>query len=317
MAGKKPTTRENKRPWRMVRRDSAWTKDLVALLDKEKVTIRGEKITGRRIEDLSKDGLLAPDDATPEHVVAHFGELDKLGYGPGKSAHDTALRLLCRGARGFGTERARAILLARTEALLAVLTRIESGERPVEALDLSSEASAWIGRGSLERIRAAFEDVPIGGRLTYSGRLLRETPDGRAVGAMQSMVDMASGRPPTDADLTFDIASRLVKNSSHDERVGLPDDLDMVETIGRQFVQAVRMAPTLVARVSLHTLAAAAAVAYDLLAGSGLTDADRELAAATRAPYDLGMMAAGFAPLTSAIRAESLPDGRIGGPAAD
>ncbi|MGP0108115.1 MAG: hypothetical protein ACLPR9_04500 [Acidimicrobiales bacterium] len=296
--------RREKRPWRMVRRDSAQAGLLVTLLGEQGVSVRGKPVTGRRIEDLSGDGLLPPEGAPPMHEVAHFRALDALDYGPGKQADETSLRLL---SHGFGTERAR-FVLATGAVDLVQFDGFADDAMPLEIVDtLGSDSGPMaVIAPLLKRVFAALADVPVGGRDTYNGELLKETPAGRKVDLFDDVWRTMSGQSIENPELVYDVAfsadGPFEPDPKHYQRVAAPDEIAIVEEVADQLAGAFEALPEIIANTPITALAQAAVMAQAMFAIvpedkiPGFDDRRRDVLAAYMAPLLLGMTRANWAP---------------------
>jgi hypothetical protein len=328
MEKKTPSLKPQKRPWRMIRRTSPEAVALVALLDEQGVTLRSgksdghgvplrAKVTERKIEDLSEVGLLAPDDASPKHVVAHFQALDALDYGAGKQTDETSLRML---SDGFGTERARFVLAGSVHQLQMDLAQLDGDAMPSEITDTldTDTGSMKMIAPVMKQVFAALADVPNGGRDTYNGELLTETPDARKVDFFDGVGRMMSGRSDADPGLAYDVAfspngpfesdPKLDQRRSRPLRphrprhVATPDEVAIVEEVTEQLTAAFGSLPEIVANTPIMVLAQMAVAAKAMLTiipedrVPGFDDRRREVVAAFMALILIGLNRAGWAP---------------------
>lgn len=290
-----PTSR---RPWGTVRRDGPRANALVALSAERGVTLKGKVITGRKVEELSGDGFI-PDDN--EEAVTVIRMLDVLGYGPGKSGDETALRLL---AQGLGLERARAVLVAGSPDL----SQLDGETLPPEVTDAldSGTGSMRTIAPVLQQVLKALADAPIGGRETYAGEPLTETPDTRKTGFFDDVGRMMTGKTVANPELLYDVAYHPEGPFGPDpkryQRVAQWDEIEVVEDVTAQLGTAFAAYPEIVTHAPITLVAQAAVVARAMFSTvpddvvPGFDDRGRDLLAAWMAPLLLGMREAGWAP---------------------
>lgn len=293
-----PAKREN--PWRMISRNSRRAGALVRALDDAGVTLRGEPVTARKIEKLSGDGFV-PDGASGDEVVAVVRILDDLGYGPGKSADETSLRLL---TRGIAVERARKVLAASAPDL----TQFTGDAIPSEvtdALDATAGPMAVIAP-LLKRVFGALDDAPAGGRIDYAGVQLDETPEARREDFVDDAWRTVGGQPIANPELIYDVAYHpagpFEPDDKHYERVAQPEEVAVVEEVAEQLGAAFATYPEVVASAPIGVLAQGAAMARAMLASvpadavPGFDERSRDVLAAWLAPIMVGMVQAGWHP---------------------
>ncbi|HXA30959.1 MAG TPA: hypothetical protein VNV87_01775 [Acidimicrobiales bacterium] len=209
--------------------------------------------------------------------MAYFQALDALDYGQGKSADETSCRLL---ARRFGTERVRLVLATG-----------------IEAWTQDDHKYTWDQLSSMKGIGPVFKqildacvNVPIGGRETYNGELLRETPDARKAGFMGSMAEAGSGEPVNDPELVNDVARQVPPNPEHYERLSMPEEVEAAESIANAMGVALKRAPEIVASESLATLATWAVIVKAIISLFSVPNFDareHEVLAAQLTPFFL------------------------------
>jgi hypothetical protein len=277
----------------------------VKLLDEQGVSLRGKAVTGRRIEDLSGDGLAPPADAPPEYVVAHFRALEGLDYGAGKQADETSLRML---SRGFGNERSRFVLATNAIQTQLDLKQLDGENLPPEIVDglVSDVGSTKMIAPMMKKVFAAFDDVPEAGRETYNGELLTETPDTRKVSFFDGVGQIMSGMSVSNPELICDVASSskgpFGPDPKHRQRVASPDEIAIAEEVSDHLAAAFGALPEIVANTPIMALAQAAVMAKAMLTivpentAPGFDDRRRELLAAFFAPVLIGLTRSGWTP---------------------
>lgn len=270
-----------------MRRDSARTLGLVKQL--EGITLRGRPITGIMLEELDRDRLLLEDD--DDRFVECLKALDALDYGQGKSAAETALRLL---ARGFGVQRVKRELIAFGEQLGESVMRLgEMGSGELDAI-----ADEWVGKPNaaevaspMARIDAAVADVPNGGREDYAGLEIRETPDDRARGVNRAAVRILANQLPQNIDLLIDVTRSPVgifgPDPKHHQRVALPNEIDDAGHSLDSLRSSLHDYPTLVRSASLEVLEANATrwmTLFGVVPLPSFSQREREIQAARISP---------------------------------
>jgi len=255
-----------------------------------------------QIEEWSKDGLIPSPDAPIDFVVAWARALDTLGYGPGKSADDTALRLL---SMGIGVERARYVLADRANPL----TRLGDfdGTLPAETLDVLRSDTGLMAflAPVMGQIFSAISDVPESGREDYAGVPLDETPADREERFLGAMRGLLSGDPVPDSvpELMVDMIDSPVgpfgPDPKHRARGVMPNEIEAAEMVIDRLGAAMRSIPAIIADTPLSVLAAAAVIGRDMLAAfsaPGFDDRHRDVLAAYMAPIVVSMAGLGVGP---------------------
>ncbi len=197
------------------------------LLKKAGVTLSGRTVTPRAIEDLK--GLAPPRDAPPEHVIAHFAQLDALGYGPGCDPNHIARVMLTRGfpreparlaiRRGMtgGDPEASAPLTHQT--LTQLVMAMGGTEAVVPDVTKAWQQVEWVA-GVVDRLASM---TVIGGRLDSYGHTVgpqEETPDQRRHAIANMFVSAVVGdeledtTPLSDLEVLYDAKGKV----RHDER---------------------------------------------------------------------------------------------------
>ncbi len=235
-------------------------------------TLSGRTVTPRAIEDLK--GLAPPRDAPPEHVVAHFLQLDALRYGPGCDPDHIARVML---TRGYPNERARTAILLKatggdpdagyplTRRAVAQLVMATGG---IEAV-VPGVANAWQQVGWVAAVVDRLASMTVmGGRTDSAGALigpLEETPDQRRHAIATMFASASVGEEPEDTTPLSDIEALYDGNVRRDERGDyLPADIlpeeeeRRVSHLAELAAMAERM-PQQLATASLADLADAAA----------------------------------------------------------
>jgi len=266
-------------------------------LDDHGVTLGNRAVTARKVEGLSAAGLLFEPDISDDQKVAHVRALGELDYGPHRSADETALRML---AMGHCTGRARSVLAAKHPPvdLLTSLGRVLPPE-VIDALRAGSDGAAVIAQ-PVRRIFAALGDVPEGGRETYNGELIRETPDARASTFFGDVAQMMTRSSVADPELIYDVAYSDSGPWGPDKhryrRNALPYEVETVEQVAAQLGTACARYSEIVATAPMDTLVSAAVTARQMLPGPGFDARSADVMAAFMAPLLLGAVQAGWAP---------------------
>lgn len=283
-----------------MRRDSERVRQVVEHCRAAGISYRGRPVTGLDIEKLSGGNarLLPAKDASDEVFAVYVAELDALNYKPGVSSQDVALCLL---ARGLPSEEARIALEKRWSGFNADGLR-NSPYYPALTLDQlwSQLLAAPLTRPFMEKVGAALDDIPEGGREDYAGVPLVETPEARKSQVVQDALGMIAGKGlPGTEDTYLDLARSRKgpfghEPDCHEERVSLPDELDHCEQISAELNAHAPRIPEIVRTASLRSLAVAAMSLVPFLAYLPYFDErQRELSAAILSPVALAMIEAG------------------------
>lgn len=211
---------------KVLRRDSAKATALAAVLDEAGVV----GFDGRRLEGISRDGLLPLGEVDEETVVRYCRELAALGYGTGKSA-DRAARVML--TRGLPCRRTRSAILRgldlNAEALLegtfepgTFFPLLKDG---MAALDLDSAGLAAEAAGAMHEApkqtlaqRWAFRWLDSistsspSGRFDYAGAMIAppgEPAEEHHESHIRTVLEAAFGKEVTDPCIWVELKKEL------------------------------------------------------------------------------------------------------------
>lgn len=251
-----------------MRRNGPQATRLVRRCEDEAITLRGDPITGRRLERLHQDGML-PRDADDDQIIECLKALDALDYGRGKCAVEAALELLIGGIEVRLVERVRIAVGQLIEwgqqrqnmsPMVGKPTTGSANPTPDVALIRSlSRIMAPVRR----RVDAAVADVP--DREDAAGAPIRDTAKDRQRSLDQvARCILANQRPKSDDIEKFIAVKRSAEgifgpDPKRYQRVTYTDDEDAAADIFELVGSDVHDYPTRAAKASLEELEAGAA----------------------------------------------------------